>query len=499
MAGLGVKVRLTVATAVAIALAGLGIIAASGAVLRSQLEAALLDAAVQDVEDAFETFSDFGGIDVAIGETIDDVALDVAAFDVFEVSYGIADGFLDPEALAPLAAKTAGGDEQIALALGWDTALLIPLSGSAATPVDASTLEGPVLPENVYYELAFDFGDFEDFDAPSFTNIDESEGRLVVEELEGLQVLLWLETTESDAIISRIQSLLLLAIPLLTLIGAALAWILATRALKPIRQMTGRVSEIDARDLSLRVPEPSASDEVADLARTMNRMLARVEESTLAQRQFVADASHELRSPVAILKHESELAQRYPERFKLSGLAELTNAEANRLGDMVDDLLVLAAAGSSAGGAATDSHTDLDEVVFAEAERPRPVPIDTAKVSAGRVPGRTDQLTRVVRHLLDNASRHATSQVAVEVTTYRGLVRLAVDDDGLGIAPADRERIFERFVRLDDARARDEGGAGLGLAVTQASLTESGGTVRVEDSPLGGARFVVTWPVDSDG
>ena len=144
------------------------------------------------------------------------------------------------------------------------------------------------------------------------------------------------------------------------------------------------------------------------------------------------------------------------------------------------------------GGATGD--VDVDDVVLAEAARRRRVPIDTTAVSAGRVVGTVDAVGRVVAHLLDNAARHADGRVAVGLVTGDDVVAFTVDDDGPGVPEAERHRVFERFTRLDDARTRDRGGAGLGLAVVAETVRAMGGTVAVEESPLGGARFVVRWP-----
>ena len=196
-------------------------------------------------------------------------------------------------------------------------------------------------------------------------------------------------------------------------------------------------------------------------------------------------------------------------------LASGVLAESLRLQRIVDDLLVLArhdetSPGEAGSGAAGPDGTapsvaaaprpgveeiDLDDVVLAEVERARAVPVDMAAVSAGRVSGPADSAARVVAHLLDNAARHARSRVAVALRTEpSGEVVLTVDDDGDGIAPEDRRRVFERFTRLGEARTRDNGGAGLGLAVVASLVREMGGTVTVGDSPLGGARFELRFP-----
>ena len=138
---------------------------------------------------------------------------------------------------------------------------------------------------------------------------------------------------------------------------------------------------------------------------------------------------------------------------------------------------------------------DLDDVVLSEAERSRRLPVDVAAVSAGRVRSTPEQATRIVAHLLDNAARYGNERVAVGLrTTDDGAVTLWVDDDGPGIAPGDRQRVFERFTRLEEARTRDAGGAGLGLSVVAALVSESGGSVEARNSPLGGARLTVKFP-----
>jgi signal transduction histidine kinase len=179
------------------------------------------------------------------------------------------------------------------------------------------------------------------------------------------------------------------------------------------------------------------------------------------------------------------------------------------MGTLVDDLLSLARHDEEL--APPGVVLDLDDIVLTDANRPRPVPVDVSAVSAGRVRGRPDELARVVTHLLDNAARHAEQQVVVSLDTLTadakaqdedrsdndGIVRLTVDDDGPGIPTDQRQRVFERFVRLDEARQRDSGGAGLGLAVVAGVVAAAGGRVSADDSDLGGARFVVELPAAS--
>ncbi|WP_371544015.1 HAMP domain-containing histidine kinase [Streptomyces sp. NBC_00554] len=228
----------------------------------------------------------------------------------------------------------------------------------------------------------------------------------------------------------------------------------------------------------------------------VGRTLRRVAQAEAAQRRFVSDASHELRSPVATVRQHAEVALAHPGRADAGRLAGTVLDEAVRMQRLVDDLLFLARADEEAIRLRRRP-VDLDDLVLEEARRlrerqdgPR---VDSGGVSAGRVLGDEDALRRVVRNLAENAARHARSRVALTLGTTVGVVRLDVDDDGPGVAEGERARIFQRFVRLDEARARGQGGAGLGLAIVAELVAAHGGTVRVGTAPgLGGARFTVT-------
>jgi signal transduction histidine kinase len=302
----------------------------------------------------------------------------------------------------------------------------------------------------------------------------------------------------SDALESAQVLIQLLAagIPLLLIVVGVTTWLVVGRALAPVAAIGSEVDAISAAELHRRVPEPATGDEISRLARTMNRMLARLQGAQSAQRRFVSDASHELRTPTASIRQHTEVALAHPDRVTVAGLADPVHAEALRLQQLIDDLLLLARA-DEAGLALRRVPVDVDDLVLAEAARLRhvlgeAVRVDTSGVTAGRVLGDPGGLRRVLRNLADNAARHAATTVAFGITAADGSVVVTVDDDGPGIPAADRDRVLGRFVRLADARTRDEGGSGLGLAIVTELVTAHGGDVAVGDAPLGGARVAVT-------
>jgi signal transduction histidine kinase len=247
-----------------------------------------------------------------------------------------------------------------------------------------------------------------------------------------------------------------------------------------------------------RVPEPATGDEIGRLARTMNAMLSRLDATATRQRQFVSDASHELRSPVAAIRTSLEVARRTADRADWPAVADTALAEESRLEALLDDMLLLAAQDENGATAIQPEPVNLTALATTEARRPRRVPVDVVHWPADDPPVEVaaveDQLAHAVSNLVDNAARYATSIVRITLSCYNDTVRIIVDDDGPGIPPADRERAFERFTRLDDSRARPQGGSGLGLAVVRAIVSRHNGQIGVEDSPLGGARFVVELP-----
>ena len=296
--------------------------------------------------------------------------------------------------------------------------------------------------------------------------------------------------------VGELSRLLWVGIPILVVLVGGLAWVLVGRALKPVDSMRREVDEISHSTLHRRVAEPSSGDEVARLAHTMNAMLDRLEGAADRQRQFVSDASHELKSPLTTIRTKVEVASMRPAGADWTDVSATVLGEVDRLDDMVGDLLQLARLDETGGTLPSRVDVDLDELVGAEASRLRGigVTVDDSGVAAARVHGDRGALARLVRNLADNAARHARSTVGMTVTNGDGTAVVCIDDDGPGVAVADRERVFERFTRLDEGRARGAGGAGLGLALVRAVAAAHGGTVRVLEAPLGGARFEVRLP-----
>ncbi|UNS99033.1 ATP-binding protein [Streptomyces tubbatahanensis] len=295
--------------------------------------------------------------------------------------------------------------------------------------------------------------------------------------------------------VSTVTRSMLFGLPALLVVVGGVTWLVTRRALRPVEGIRQEMSAITAStDLSRRVPEPDARDEVARLARTTNETLAALEGSIERQRRFVADASHELRSPIASLRTQLEVAAAHPELLDVDGAVEDTV----RLQALAADLLLLARL--DAGERPAEGRVSLAALVREQAgQRPRdPHPLRIAALDEGEVRGSAAQLGRVLGNLLDNGQRHAAARVTVEVRREGGDLALAVSDDGEGVPEAERERIFERFVRLDAARSRDEGGAGLGLAIAADVAERHGGTLRVDSAQDGGARFVLRLPA-ADG
>ncbi|MFK4187904.1 sensor histidine kinase [Streptomyces sparsogenes] len=280
------------------------------------------------------------------------------------------------------------------------------------------------------------------------------------------------------------------------MILAVTAWAAADRALRPVEAIRRELEDITARSLGRRVPVSSSAsaDEIARLARTINTTLDRLERSAELQQRFVADASHELRSPLAGLRASLEASLTHPEGVDWQARVRDALRDIVRLQGLSHDLLLLAQLDGGAPIADTRVNlTDLAHDLAVEHRHlPHPRPLDircTADDPPAWVRGSDVQLERLLRNLLGNACRYARTMVEVTVRTERhedgATVVFEVRDDGPGIPVADRERVFKRFSRLEDARTRKSGGAGLGLAIAREIATRHGGTLHFADTVSG--------------
>ncbi|MFE5959141.1 sensor histidine kinase [Streptomyces rubiginosohelvolus] len=297
---------------------------------------------------------------------------------------------------------------------------------------------------------------------------------------------------EQEAV-DTVRGAMLTGLPVLLVVVAGVTWLVTRRALRPVEGIRREMAAITAsEDLARRVPEPDSRDEIAALARTTNETLTVLEASVERQRRFVADASHELRSPIASLRTQLEVAEAHPELLDLPGAV----ADTVRLQVLAADLLLLARldAGEKPGGGTVELGALVREEVSQRTGDRIAVAVEVPEGGAFEVNGSRGQLSRVVGNLLDNAQRHAEGSVVVSVAADGRGVRVEVRDDGAGVPEDERERIFERFVRLDDARSRDDGGAGLGLAIARDVAARHGGTLTVHRAAEGGAAFRLWLP-----
>ena len=319
------------------------------------------------------------------------------------------------------------------------------------------------------------------------TSVNTSTGPIIIYVGESLGAI--------DHSVHAIQIGLLIVDPVLLVIVGLTVWWLIGRALSPVEAIRSEVEDITARALERRITEPVVHDEIGRLAVTMNEMLERLEASSQRQRAFVADASHELRSPLASAQSELEVSLTHVTSTDWPDSARIVLGDLERVRRIVEDLSILARSDERTTNWSASS-VDLDELVLRECtrlQRIAPLVIDASSVSGARVAGDPEQLGRATRNLLDNAVRHARQRVNVKLSQDPQGAILEVSDDGPGVRAEDRGRIFERFVRVDSSRARSSGGSGLGLAIVFEIITAHGGTVEVTDAKPG-ARFTVRLP-----
>jgi heavy metal sensor kinase len=306
----------------------------------------------------------------------------------------------------------------------------------------------------------------------------------------------------AEAVLDRYLQTLLVLIPLGVGLAALGGAVIARIALRPVDEMTRTARRITAEDLSRRVERPGTGDEMERLALTLNGMLARLEAAFTQTRRFAADAAHELRTPLAALRGGIEVAlraERTPEEYRRVLASSLEEVE--RLIRLAEDLLLLSR--SSAGPDVTRAPVDLEPLLLdvfdvgARLGQAAGVSVRTDAMASATVRGDATALRRALLNLIENAIKYTPpgGKVELGLTTGDGLAVITVSDTGIGLDPADADRIFEPFVRLDAARARDTGGAGLGLAIARSIAVAHGGTLTVESRPGAGSRFVLRLPL----
>jgi signal transduction histidine kinase len=295
---------------------------------------------------------------------------------------------------------------------------------------------------------------------------------------------------------------LLVGTPLLLLLLAGTTWLVVGSTLRPIAALRRGAQVVTATGQARDLPVPEARDEVRTLAITLNDMLTRLDAAQRRQRSLVSDTAHELRSPIASIRAQLEVALDHPDQQDWNQTGRDVLADTLRLASLAEDLLVLARLDEYQPRAAAGKPVDLAALAAEEAERSAGgrVPVTARAAGPCVVTGEVEGLRRMLRNLIENALRYGKSGVEVVTLREAGEAVLTVSDDGPGIPAADRERAFDRFVRLDDARSRDEtgtGGAGLGLAIVRAIARTHGGTAHLEAASPG-LRAVVRLPAAPD-
>lgn len=374
------------------------------------------------------------------------------------------------------------------------------VAGDTDRFVQLATRDGSVVassPNVAGMGPAVDPASGETFHTVSNLEIEDDEYRVLVRYIGDNRALLVAENIDDVNDAERNLGLtLLVAVPLVVAVLGVLTWWLVGRTLAPVDRIRAEVNEIRAGALDRRVQRPATDDEIADLVETMNDMLDRVEDATSRQQRFVADASHELRSPLARMRTELEVELADPDVASPDVLASVLE-EVMGLQVLIDDLLHLAR--SDAGAEELQRvPVDLDDIVLHEARKLRETStheVDTTGVSAAHLEGDPAQLLRMVRNLTDNAARHATGRVELRLGEIDGAIRLEIGDDGPGASAADFERIFDRFTRADASRSTATGGSGLGLAIVRDVVERHGGAVTVSPRAPTGLVFTAELPM----
>lgn len=310
-----------------------------------------------------------------------------------------------------------------------------------------------------------------------------------------VRAYVFVTTASARAAVAALDRVLLSALPVCVLLVSAAALVASRQALRPVETIRVRTAAVTATDPRERVAVPDTGDEIARLAATINATLERLDAAARAHRRFVADAAHELRSPLTTLLATLEVAEAYPDRADWPQTVATARRQTHRIRALADDLLLLA----SLDAAAPDATTNVDLAALARGTSadyhgsPGGVSVVCDADQPAIVTGDPAQLERLLRNLLDNATRYGSTRAEVSVRTVGAEVVLSVYDDGPGIPVQDRERVFERFTRLDYARSRKTGGSGLGLAIAREIAQRHHATLTIDGSPSG-TRFVARLP-----
>ncbi len=294
-------------------------------------------------------------------------------------------------------------------------------------------------------------------------------------------------------------------VPLVLILASAGGYFLARKSLAPIASMNSQTQRISAENLSQRLDVTSPRDELGRLATTINDLLARLESSFNEQQRFIADASHELRTPLAVLRGETEVAlakQRTADEYQQS--LSLIQEEAERLSRIVEDLFILARQPIDAPATLMKERVSLNDAVrdcarAAQVLATRKGVRLTTESNSGSLDltGDKELITRMLLNLLDNAVKYtpAGGEISLALTRQNGNAEIVVRDTGIGIAEKDRQRVFDRFYRVDKARSRALGGAGLGLSIVRWIVEVHGGDIRIDSAPGRGSTFTVDLPL----
>jgi len=391
-------------------------------------------------------------------------------------------------------AVKAGGADDLAALLRPSTreravVQVLDASGQVIAASDAITGQAPMSAlrphpgERAREERRLPFAHDEEFRILA-TGVDTADGPRTVLVGESLDIV----DDGSEAVIAALA----IGLPVLAVVVGAATFLFVGRTLRPVEAMRRQAATITSSNLHARLPVPAADDEIAALAETMNTMLDRIESASAAQRRFVADASHELRSPLATIHANADLLETAGLPTAPARSVARIQRESVRMARLVEDLLLLARV-DDRRLAIRRGDVDLDDLVYAERERvalEHPRLLVEGTIVPVRVEGDPDALQRVLRNLVDNAVRHAAKTITIDVRTAGGMGEIIVGNDGPPIDACDRDRIFDRFVRLDDSRSREGGGTGLGLPIARDIVIAHGGVITVDDLADGAAMRI---------